>query len=492
MTRLKGEFMTKDLIVPELGENIASAQVVNIPVSAGDTVSQGQCVLEIETGKATLELPADYAGVIEQILVAVGDECGVGTAFATLQVKEAAAVAASDAAAAAETQASDKAEATGNAEAAGDAAAAGDAVAAGDAAAAGEAQASGDAEAAGDAEAKTEAPGKAAAAKGRATPAADQPDKSAPPRPVLPSSLPAPGHHVPAAPSVRRFARELGVNIDTVKGSGKHGRVSIDDVKKHVRERQGAITPGATGLPLPPLPDFAKWGGIRTEKMSGIRIATAEHVSQCWINIPRVTHFDEANITKLEALRQKYASRAEGSGGKLTMAVMVVKAVSLALKKFPKFNASVDMAARKIIFKEYVNIGIAVATERGLMVPVIPAADRKNMIELAGAIGVIAAKCRDGKIKPAELEGGTFTVTNLGGIGGSYFTPIVNFPEVAILGLGRAFEQLTLVDGKPVAQTKLPLSLSYDHRLIDGADAAAFVKWIVEAVEEPLLLALEG
>jgi len=450
--------MTKELIVPELGENIESAQIINIAVSAGDSVDKGQTILEIETGKAVLELPSEFAGVIEQILVSVGDDCGVGMAFATLKVK--------DENVESESVAPPPLEATAEPEA--------------------EAESTVPPPPEKTAEPKPEASEKPAAKQAvpAETPKAAQPAEKA--------ALTAPGHHVPAAPSVRRFARELGVNIDTVKGSGKHGRVSIDDVKKHVRDRQGAIAPSVTGLPLPPLPDFAKWGAIHTEKMSGIRIATAEHVSQCWINIPRVTHFDEANITKLEALRQKYASRAEGSGGKLTMAVMVVKAVSLALKKFPKFNASVDMATKKIIYKDYVNIGIAVATERGLMVPVITDADRKNMIQLAGAIGAIAAKCREGKIKPAELEGGTFTVTNLGGIGGSYFTPIVNFPEVAILGLGRAFEQLTLIDGKPVAQTKLPLSLSYDHRLIDGADAAAFVKWIVEAVEEPLLLALEG
>jgi pyruvate dehydrogenase E2 component (dihydrolipoamide acetyltransferase) len=226
--------------------------------------------------------------------------------------------------------------------------------------------------------------------------------------------------------------------------------------------------------------------------MSGIRFATAEQVTRCWTSIPRVTHFDQADITSLEALRQKYKERAAKAGGNLTMAVMVVKVVALALKKFPSFNASVDMASREIVYKDYVNVGIAVATERGLMVPVLRDTDGKNMVELAAEIGELALKCREGRIKPDELQGGTFTVTNLGSIGGSHFTPIVNYPEVAILGLGRSAKQLSLVEGKVESRTVLPLSLSYDHRLIDGADAARFTRWIAEAIEEPLLLSLEG
>lgn len=461
--------MTKELIIPELGENIESAQIVSIPVKVGDKIRKGDTILEIETGKAVLELPSELEGEIEQLLVAVGDDCKVGMAYAKLKVAEEKSEGDQKTAASApqQTKPEDTAQPVS-------------------AKAATQAETN-------DKEESTPEPEAAQDDKTTFKPAADvAPVKFEPAEPAAHRLLPTPVHHVPAAPSVRRFARELGVDVDTVKGSGEHGRVSLDDIKRHVRERQGRIAPSATGLSLPPLPDFGKWGSVRSEKMSGIRVATAEHVTQCWINIPRVTHFDEANITNLEALRKKYAVRAEGSGGKLTMAVMVVKMVSLALKKFPKFNASVDMAARQIIYKNYINIGIAVSTERGLMVPVIVDADKKNMVQLAGDIGAVAKKCREGKIKPDELQGGTFTVTNLGGIGGSYFTPIVNFPEVAILGLGRSFEQLTLVDGKPVPQTKLPLSLSYDHRLIDGADAATFVKWIVEAIEEPLLLSLEG
>ncbi len=461
--------MRRELIIPELGEGIDRAQIVSIPVAAGDTVAKGQTMLEIETGKAVLELPSDYDGTIEQLLVSQGDECGAGTVFAILKSAE-------DAAGGGESTPTKHS-------------------AAADQSQKNRAQASSDQD---DAPAPPpQAPPLAAAEKEKHE---DQ-DKAAvteqapkPERRAAATQAKRDGaqlRHVPAAPSVRRFARELGVDVDTVKGSGAHGRVSLDDVKRHVRERQGAVAT-AGGIPIPPLPDFSRWGAVREERMSGIRAATAEHVSQSWINTPRVTHFDEADISRLEELRRRYAHRAEGSGGKLTMAVMVVKAVALALKKFPAFNASVDMAARRIIYKEYVNIGIAVATGRGLMVPVIRDADKKNMVRIAGEIGVIAAKCREGKITPAELQGGTFTVTNLGAIGGSHFTPIVNFPEVAILGLGRSAERLVPADGAPLVKTFLPLSLSYDHRVIDGADAARFVTWIVEAIQEPLILALEG
>ena len=226
--------------------------------------------------------------------------------------------------------------------------------------------------------------------------------------------------------------------------------------------------------------------------MSGIRFATAKQVSICWNMIPRVTHFDEADITELEQLRKKYADRATAAGGKLTMAVMVVKTVAAALRKFPEMNASIDMERKTIIYKDYVNMGIAVATPRGLVVPVIRDADKKNMIQLAVEIGEIAAKCREGKVQQSDLEGGTFTVTNLGSIGGSHFTPIVNYPEVGILGLGRAAKRPVFRGDQIEAGLFLPLSLSYDHRLIDGADAARFTRWIADAIEQPLLLSLEG
>lgn len=454
--------MSIELKIPVLGESIENGQVVAVKVAVGDTLATDQTVLELETGKAVVEVPSEQAGTVEQVLVSEGDEVKVGQPFIRIG------------------------ESSGE-------------KGPGDEPEAGEPRTAATGETEGDAESETaetrpdEIPPE---------PEPHEPESEQPPRPRLPDlesigeagSTPpvAAALHVPAAPSVRRFARELGVNIETVRGSGPHGRVSIDDVKRHARDRAGQSVPGVPGLPLPDLPDFSRWGAVRREKMSGIRYATAEQVARCWSNIPRVTHFDQADITNLEALRLKYRDRAATSGGNLTMAVMVVKVVALALKRFPQFNASIDMAKREIVFKDYVNVGIAVATDRGLMVPVLRDADKKNMVALAGEIGEVAAKCREGKIAPDELTGGTFTVTNLGSIGGSHFTPIVNFPEVAILGMGRSCRQLTMVDREIESRMMLPLSLSYDHRLIDGADAARFTRWVCEAIEEPLLLSLEG
>jgi pyruvate dehydrogenase E2 component (dihydrolipoamide acetyltransferase) len=291
---------------------------------------------------------------------------------------------------------------------------------------------------------------------------------------------------------VRRFAREIGVDIAAVRGAGPHGRVSAEDVKRHARERAAAPPPAtATHAAPPPLPDFAKWGPVETETMSAIRRKTAEHMALSWAQIPHVTIHDKADITALEPLRKKYAERAEAQGGKLTMAVMVCKVVASALKQFRKFNAALDPAGKRVIYKKYVHLGVAVSTERGLMVPVIRDADRRNMVELAVEISKIAQKARGGKIELADLEGGTFTVTNLGRVGGVYFTPIINHPEVAILGMGRTFMEAA-PDGKSGPRTLLPLSLSFDHRLIDGAEAAQFLGWIIEAMEEPLVLALQG
>jgi pyruvate dehydrogenase E2 component (dihydrolipoamide acetyltransferase) len=301
---------------------------------------------------------------------------------------------------------------------------------------------------------------------------------------------------VPAAPSVRRFAREIGIEISAVSGSGPGGRVSVEDVKRYAREQnQAAATAprgGGSASPVPALPDFSKWGTVETEKMSTIRRKTADHMALSWQQIPHVTVHDSADITALEPLRKRYADRAEALGGKLTMAVMVCKVVASALKSFPKFNASIDMIGHRTIYKKYVNLGVAVSTERGLVVPVIRDADRKNMIEMAAEISKIAQKARTGKIELSDLEGGTFTVTNLGRVGGSYFTPIINYPEVAILGMGRTYLEAAPDEGKGHPKLMLPLSLSFDHRLIDGAEAARFLGWVIEAIEEPLVLALEG
>ncbi len=427
--------MQQRLTIPGLGENIAHAKVVRVLVAVGDAIQPEQSLLELEAGKATLEVPAPAAGSVAQLLVKEGDEVDVGQAFLVLDTE------------AEETEAKRPD--------------------------------------------KPEKPVEPAPEKPEPEESAPEPEKSESSKPEPPPKRSA-ERHVPAAPSVRRFAREIGIEVDTVEGTGPHGRVSLDDVKRHARERNRRQAEGLRAS-VPALPDFARWGGVRREPMSAIRRATAEHLAVAWNQIPHVTHFESADITQLEALRKKYADRAAAQGGKLTMAVMVVKIVAEALKKFPKFNASIDVAKREIVFKDYLNIGIAVATERGLLVPVLRDVGRKNMAQLAAEIDAVAKRCREGNIAPADLEGGTFTVTNLGAIGGSYFTPIVNYPEVAILGLGRASRQaVPNARDELEIRTILPLSLSYDHRLIDGAEAARFARWVAEAIEEPFLLALEG
>jgi pyruvate dehydrogenase E2 component (dihydrolipoamide acetyltransferase) len=305
---------------------------------------------------------------------------------------------------------------------------------------------------------------------------------------------------VPAAPHVRRLAREIGVDIHSVQGSGPAGRISEDDVKLYAKNALIAAA-AAAQLPRasfvePELPEFAKWGKTERVSMRGVRRKTAEHLRQAWNTIPHVTQQDRADITELEQLRARFAPRAQEAGGKMTVTAIALKVCSAALKTFPQFNASIDMAKEEIIYKQYINIGVAVDTDRGLLVPVIRDVDKKNIVELAAEIAQLSKKARDRKLTPEEMEGGTFTITNLGGIGGTGFSPIVNYPEVAILGLSRSRMEPVWVQDKDKAQFEprliLPLSLSYDHRLIDGADAARFLRWIAEAFEQPFLLSVQG
>jgi pyruvate dehydrogenase E2 component (dihydrolipoamide acetyltransferase) len=301
---------------------------------------------------------------------------------------------------------------------------------------------------------------------------------------------------VPAAPHVRRLAREIGVDIHTVKGSGPGGRISQDDVKCAAKTALAAATAAVQapqiGFAEPALPDFAKWGKTERVSIRGIRRKTAEHLRQAWNTIPHVTQQDRADITELEQLRARFAPRAEEAGGKMTVTAIALKVCASALKVFPQFNASIDMSKEEIIYKQYINIGVAVDTDRGLLVPVIRDVDKKNIVELAAEMTQLSKKARDRKLTPDEMDGGTFTITNLGGIGGTGFSPIVNHPEVAILGLSRSRMEPEWVRDKFEPRLILPLSLSYDHRLIDGADAARFLRWIAEAFEQPFLLSVQG
>ena len=244
----------------------------------------------------------------------------------------------------------------------------------------------------------------------------------------------------------------------------------------------------------PELPDFSKWGKTERVSIRGVRRKTAEHLRQAWNTIPHVTQQDRADITELEQLRAKFAPRAEEAGGKMTVTAIALKVCASALKVFPQFNASIDMGKEEIIYKQYINIGVAVDTDRGLLVPVIRDVDKKNIVELAAEMTQLSKKARDKKLTPDEMQGGTFTITNLGGIGGTGFSPIVNHPEVAILGLSRSRMEPEWVSDRSKFEPRLilPLSLSYDHRLIDGADAARFLRWIAEAFEQPFLLSVQG
>jgi pyruvate dehydrogenase E2 component (dihydrolipoamide acetyltransferase) len=297
----------------------------------------------------------------------------------------------------------------------------------------------------------------------------------------------------PAAPSVRRLARELGVDINDIPGTGSAGRISLEDVKAFVKQiNEGGRGLVGKGIKKEELPDFTRFGKVERKQMSNIRQKTAQHLSYAWMTIPHVTQFDKADITELEKVRKEINEKAKDKKDKLTMTAILAKVSASALKVFPQFNSSVDMEKNEIIYKKYFHIGIAVDTEHGLIVPVIKNADLKNMTELARDINSLAEKARGRKISPDDLQGACFTITNLGGIGGTAFSPIVNSPEVAILGVSRGiFEPVYNGEGfEP--RLMLPLSLSYDHRVIDGADAARFLRWVCEAIENPIKLLVEG
>ncbi len=298
-----------------------------------------------------------------------------------------------------------------------------------------------------------------------------------------------------AAPSVRRVARELGVDIRQVAGTGPGGRITVDDVQTFVRQALssggGAAAPGPVGPgQQQPLPDFAKWGDVERKPISNIRRKTAEHLGFAWNTIPAVTQHDKADITALEELRKKYSPMAERAGGKMTVTAIALKVLAGAVKKFPQFAASLDLTRGQLIYKKYAHIGVAVDTDRGLLVAVIRDVDRKGVVELSSELAKISEKARAGKLTLDEMSGGVMTISNLGGIGGVGFSPIVNWPEVAILGISRGSYE-PVWDGKEFQpRLMLPLSLSYDHRVIDGADAARFLRWVAEAFEQPFVLAL--
>ena len=297
---------------------------------------------------------------------------------------------------------------------------------------------------------------------------------------------------------MRRLAREIGVDINAIQGTGPSGRITQEDVKETARRilsSVGSAGTAADGIAVRaarPRPDFQKWGEVDRQPWSNIRRATAEHLSYAWTTIPHVTQFDKADVGELEELRKQFKEKVAKAGGNLTVTAMLVRILATAVRKFPQFNASIDLERGEIVYKKYVNVGVAVDTDRGLLVPVIRDADTKNITEIAVELQRMAERARDKKLSLDEMSGGGITISNLGGIGGTYFTPIVNWPEVAILGVSRGKAEPVWKDGRWEPRQMLPLSLSYDHRVIDGADAMRFLRWVVEAIEQPFLLSLVG
>lgn len=446
--------------LPELGENISQGDLVRLMVAPGAKVSEGQPVMELETDKAVVEVPSSVSGVVKEVKVKEGEKVKVGQVIFTLEGGAAAAQPARPRSAPVEHVS-------------------------------GQHGARLAFQAAIRAEGKTEE---------QALPP-DQPHQTVPSF-SMPAQLGKVAgteqrQPVPAAPHVRRLAREVGVDIYDVKGTGPGGRINEDDVKAHAKAllttvATAAATPRAGHFAQPHLPDFAKWGKIERVSMRGVRRKTAEHLAEAWNTIPHVTQHDRADITELEQLRARFAPKAEEAGGKMTVTAIALKVCAAALKVFPQFNASIDIEKEEIVYKQYINIGVAADTDRGLLVPVIRDVEKKNIVELAVELSQLSKKAREKKLTPGDMEGGTFTITNLGGIGGVGFTPIVNFPEVAILGLSRSRMEPEWINGKFEPRLILPLSLSYDHRLIDGADAARFLRWISEAFEQPFLLSVQG
>ena len=447
--------------LPELGENIAQGDLVRLMITPGAKVSEGQPVMELETDKAVVEVPSSVSGVVKEIQVKEGEKVKVGQVIFTLE----------GGAPSAQQPARAKSAPVEHVS--------------------GQHGARLAFQAAIRAEGKTEE---------QALPP-DQPQAAVPAfsMPAQLGKVAGTEHRqpVPAAPHVRRLAREVGVDIYEVKGTGPGGRISEDDVKAHTKALLSAAasataTPRAGHFAQPQLPDFAKWGKIERVSMRGVRRKTAEHLAEAWNTIPHVTQHDRADITELEQLRARFAPKAEEAGGKMTVTAIALKVCAAALKVFPQFNASIDIEKEEIVYKQYINIGVAADTDRGLLVPVIRDVDKRNIVELAVELSQLSKKARDKKLTPSDMEGGSFTITNLGGIGGIGFTPIVNFPEVAILGISRSRMEPEWINGKFEPRLILPLSLSYDHRLIDGADAARFLRWISEAFEQPFLLSVQG
>jgi pyruvate dehydrogenase E2 component (dihydrolipoamide acetyltransferase) len=439
----------QEIRVPDIGD-FDGVPVIEVLVKPGDSVQKDQGLVTLESDKATMEVPSPGAGVIKEVKVSEGDEVAEGSVIATYE------------------PADDSASSGGEEQA--------------------EASAPAPEPAPAPAPSKAEAPAPAPApADSRGAASTDAGETRTPPVP-FDASVVMPGDAPYASPAVRAFARELGVDLYQVKGSGRKGRIQREDVQAWVKHalasgaRPSGGSGGGNGLDLLPWPkvDFAKFGEIEEKKLSRIKKISGANLARNWAMIPHVTQHDQADITEMEAFRKRLAK--ENDSLKVTPLVFMIKAVVAALKEFPQFNASLDASGETLILKKYFHIGIAVDTPDGLVVPVIRDCDKKGLLELARELGEISKKAREKKLGPAEMSGGCFSISSLGGIGGTAFTPIVNAPEVAILGVSRSSMQ-PVWDGEAFQpRLMLPLSLSYDHRVIDGADAARFAAYLARTL----------
>jgi pyruvate dehydrogenase E2 component (dihydrolipoamide acetyltransferase) len=418
--------VTRDFKLPDLGEGLTEAEIVRVLVAEGEEIREDQPVFLVETEKAQVELPSPYGGRVSRVHVRAGERVKVGAVLLSL----------------------------------------GDGVA-------------------------------AAAPPRPATP----PARAA--VPAAPAPAPAAGGLPPAAtPATRRLARELGVALATVRGTGPAGRITEDDVRRAVpgaAGRPAAPAPAPAAAPggeaprplatahadLPPLPRFEQWGPVEREALTGVRRRSAERLALAWSLIPHFTVHHDADVTELEAGRRRQQAWARAAGGELTLTALLVRAAALALRAHPRVNASLDHQTGELVLKRYYNIGVAVDTPHGLLVPVIRGAEQKGLRELCVELPALAARTRDGKATLEDLRGGTFTITNVGRLGGTGATPVINYPEVAILGVGRAVERPVIRAGQVVPRLILPLSLAFDHRVIDGMDASRFATALVALLESP-------
>ncbi|MCX7718417.1 MAG: 2-oxo acid dehydrogenase subunit E2 [Candidatus Sumerlaeaceae bacterium] len=431
--------MTIEVKLPPIADGVDKGDVAAVHVKPGDIVKADDPLIEVESDKATIPVPAPADGRVARVLVKQGDKIRVGQLIVELEQVAAAVSGAAAPPASAEPV-------------------------------------------------KPLSPG--------LTPREDRPimmDEPPPPSPLPPvQTAPPPGgldenQHIPAGPAVRRIARELGIDLRRVRGSGRNGRITVEDLDPYIRQyvaARGGVAPSGPAFAPVELPDFSQWGPVRSEKASTLRVKIADKLAQAWATVPHVHHHHEADITGLAAMQKRYKDRVAERGASLTLTPFLLKALVIALKEFPVFNASYDAARGEIIYKDYYHIGVAVDTDAGLIVPVVRDVDKKTIMQLAADLADLSRRTRERKVTPDELRGGTFTLSNLGGIGGGHFNPIINTPEVAILGTGRAVQKpVFAADGSVQARLMMPLTLGYDHRVIDGADGARFLVRLVDILE---------